>query len=145
MVKLSTIIVAVSCLAATSVLADDDISALQGSWRAKSATRNGSSADDVIGHRLKFREDRFEIRSKTGTVLFEGDFAIQADEAPARIDFTHTGKKMKGTVWKGIFERKGKRLQICDNAPNTKQPRPEKFEAPQKSGYVLVVFERIEE
>ena len=35
---------------------------LQGSWNATKAERDGKAADDVVGHRLSFTGQRFEIR-----------------------------------------------------------------------------------
>ena len=47
--------------------------ALQGSWTATKAERDGKAAADVVGHRLTFTGDRFEIRSKDGrTVVLRG-------------------------------------------------------------------------
>jgi len=38
--------------------------ALQGNWTATKAERDGKPADDLVGHRLSFTGDRFEIRSR---------------------------------------------------------------------------------
>jgi hypothetical protein len=45
---------------------------LQGTWLATKAERDGKAADDVVGHRLSFTGNRFQIRSKDGQPLYEG-------------------------------------------------------------------------
>ena len=37
--------------------------AIEGAWTATKAERDGKAADDVVGHRLSFTGNRFEIRS----------------------------------------------------------------------------------
>jgi hypothetical protein len=39
---------------------------LQGTWTATKAERDGKAADDVVGHRLSFTGNRFQIQSKDG-------------------------------------------------------------------------------
>jgi hypothetical protein len=39
---------------------------LQGSWTATKAERDGKAADDVVGHRLSFTGNRFQIQSNDG-------------------------------------------------------------------------------
>ena len=46
--------------------------ALEGSWNATRAERDGKAADDVVGHRLAFAGKRFEIRSNDGKTLVCG-------------------------------------------------------------------------
>jgi len=137
-----SIAMALGCFAVT---ADDNTSNLEGNWQATSATRNGKPANDVVGHRLTFKTESFEIRSKGGSLLYAGKYTLKRDEWPAHIDFELAGQVNERTIWRGVYERKDKRLKICDNAPDTSKPRPESFEAPRDSGYILVVFERIDE
>ena len=40
--------------------------ALEGAWTATRAERDGKAAHDLMGHRLSFTGNRFEIRSKDG-------------------------------------------------------------------------------
>ena len=140
--KLPAFVLVLVCVSALSASDNDDKSDVRGSWLALSATRNGQSADDSVGHRLVFYKKKFEIRAKCGEVLFNGTYAVNRDKSPPRIDFKHSGETLKGTIWKGIYERKGNRLRICDNAPDTKKSRPDKFAAPRGSGYILIMFER---
>jgi uncharacterized protein (TIGR03067 family) len=42
---------------------------LEGTWIATKAERDGKAADDVVGHRLSFTGNRFQIQSKDGKPL----------------------------------------------------------------------------
>ena len=116
--------------------------ALQGNWTATKAERDGKPADDLVGHRLSFTGDRFEIRSDKGETLFAGTARSDASTKPASIDFALDSGASKGAAWKGIYQLDGDKLTICDNAPDTTKDRPSAFEASAASGYVLVIFQR---
>ena len=115
---------------------------LQGTWVATKAERDGKAADDVVGHRLSFTGDRFQIRSKDGKTLYEGTFRVDAKTKPAAIDFDHAIGDLRGKSWKGIYALDGDTLTTCDNAPDLDKGRPTAFEAKTRSGHVLVTFER---
>lgn len=116
---------------------------LQGTWAATAAERDGKAADDVLGHRLSFTGNRFQIRSKDGKPLYGGTFRAYPGTKPAAIDFEHTEGALKGKVWKGIYAVDGDTLMTCDNAPNLAKERPAAFEAKPGSGYILMTFERV--
>jgi uncharacterized protein (TIGR03067 family) len=113
---------------------------LQGTWIATKAERNGKAADDVVGHRLSFTGNRFQIQSKDGKPLYAGTVRVDPTAKPAAIDFEHTEGVVKGKAWKGIYGLDGDTLTICDNAPNLDERRPTAFEAKSGSGYVLITF-----
>jgi uncharacterized protein (TIGR03067 family) len=115
---------------------------LQGTWSATKAEPDGKGADDVVGHRLSFAGNRFQIRSKGGKPLYEGTFRVEPSTKPAAIDFEHTEGSLKGKTWKGIYALDGDTLTICDNAPNLDKGRPAAFEARTGSGYILITFKR---
>ena len=115
---------------------------LQGTWTATKAERDGKAADDIVGHRLSFTGNRFQIQSKDGKPLFAGTFQANPAAKPAAIDFQHTDGPMKGKAWKGIYALDGDTLRVCDNAPNLDRVRPAAFEAKSGSGYVLITFKR---
>jgi uncharacterized protein (TIGR03067 family) len=116
---------------------------LQGSWTATKAERDGKAAADVVGHRLTFTGDRFEIRSKDGrTVVYTGTFRTDQNAKPASIDFVNTEGTDKGKTWKGIYAFDGDTLTTCDNAPDVAKARPTAFEAKSGSGHILVTFAR---
>jgi uncharacterized protein (TIGR03067 family) len=115
---------------------------LQGIWSATKAERDGKGADDVVGHRLAFTDNRFQIRSKDGKRLYEGTFRAEPSTKPAAIDFEHTEGTLKGKAWKGIYALDADTLTICDNAPKLDKGRPAAFEARTGSGYILITFKR---
>jgi uncharacterized protein (TIGR03067 family) len=113
---------------------------LQGTWTATRAERDGKAADDVVGHRLSFTGNRFQIEAKDRTPLYAGTIHVDPSARPATIDFEHTEGGLKGKAWKGIYVLDGDTLTICDNAPNLDERRPTAFEAKSESGYVLITF-----
>jgi uncharacterized protein (TIGR03067 family) len=115
---------------------------LQGTWTATKAERDGSAADDVVGHRLSVTGNRFRIQSKDGKPLYAGTVRLDPSAKPAAIDFEHTEGALKGKAWKGIYALDGNTLRACDNAPNLDKGRPAAFEAGRGSGYVLITFKR---
>jgi uncharacterized protein (TIGR03067 family) len=115
---------------------------LQGTWEATKAERDGKAADDVVGHRLSFTGNRFQIRSKDGKPLYEGTFRVDARTKPVAIDFEHTKGALKGKVWKGIYALDGDTLTTCDNGPNLNKGRPALFEAKAGSGHIVITFKR---
>jgi uncharacterized protein (TIGR03067 family) len=115
---------------------------VQGGWTATKAERDGKAADDVVGNRLVFTGNRFQIQSKDGKALYAGTFRVNPSAKPAAIDFEHTEGVFKGKTWKGIYRLDANTLTICDNAPQLNKGRPTAFEAKSKSGYVLITFKR---
>ena len=76
---------------------------LQGTWIATKAERDGKAAEDVVGHRLSFTGNRFQIQSKDGKPLYAGTVRLEPGAQPAAVDFEHTKGALKGKVWKGIY------------------------------------------
>jgi uncharacterized protein (TIGR03067 family) len=76
---------------------------LQGAWAATKAERDGQAADDLVGHRLSFTGNRFQIQSKDGKVLYAGTIRVDPGAKPATIDFEHTEGALEGKAWKGIY------------------------------------------
>ena len=122
--------------------AEEALKNLQGTWAATKAERDGKAVDDVVGHRLSFTDNSFQIQSKDGKTLYEGTFRVDAKTKPAAIDFEHTKGSLKGKSWKGIFALDGDTLTTCDNAPNLDKGRPAAFEAKTGSGHVFITFKR---
>jgi uncharacterized protein (TIGR03067 family) len=135
--------VAMGLASAVAQPADEAQRKLQGTWAATRAERDGKAAEDVAGHRLTFRGNRFQIRAKDGKALFEGTFSLPPGGKPAAIDFQHTEGTSKGKAWKGIYALDGDTLRICDNAPDLAKGRPPALEAKAGSGYVLIAFQRV--
>ena len=57
-------------------MAEEPQKKLQGTWTATKAERDGKAADDVVGDRLSFTGNGFQIRSKDGKPLYEGTFRV---------------------------------------------------------------------
>jgi uncharacterized protein (TIGR03067 family) len=115
---------------------------LQGTWTATKAERDGTAADDVVGHRLSLTGNRFQIQSKDGKPLYAGTVRVDPSAKPAATDFEHTEGALKGKACKGIYALDGDTLTTCDNAPDLDKGRPAGFEAMSGSGYVLIGFKR---
>jgi uncharacterized protein (TIGR03067 family) len=122
--------------------AEDPQKKLQGTWTATKAERDGKAADDVVGHRLSFSGNRFQIQSKDGRRLYQGTFRVDPSRKPAAIDFEHMEGALKGKAWKGIYALDGDTLTTCDNAPNPYKGRPATFEAKTGSGHIFITFKR---
>jgi uncharacterized protein (TIGR03067 family) len=69
---------------------------LQGTWIATMAEQDGKAADDLVGHRLSFMGNRFEIRSKEGKRLYAGTVQINPSTKPATIDFQQKRTPLRG-------------------------------------------------
>ena len=54
------------------------------------AESNGKAADDVVGYRLSFTGNRFQIQSKDGKPLYAGTVRVDPSAKPAAIE-TATG------------------------------------------------------
>jgi uncharacterized protein (TIGR03067 family) len=128
--------------AAAQLAAQDIPQGLQGAWTATKAERDGKAANDVVGHRLTFAGNRFQIQSKDGKLVYAGTVTVQANAKPAAIDFVQTEGIAKGASWKGIYALSGDALTIIDNAVDPKMDRPQAFATKSGSGYVLVTFQR---
>ena len=62
--------------------ADDAQQKLQGAWTATKAERDGNAADDVVGHRLSFTDNRFQIMSKDGKPVYAGIIRVNPSAKP---------------------------------------------------------------
>jgi uncharacterized protein (TIGR03067 family) len=119
-----------------------DQAPVAGSWTAVRAERDGAVAPDLVGHRLSFAGDRFEIVGPDGRPLYAGTWRADAAADPARIDFVNESGEAAGVTWEGIYRLEGGELTVVDDAPDPQAPRPTRFAAGKGSGYVLVVFTR---
>jgi uncharacterized protein (TIGR03067 family) len=135
------LIIATGLVLACALPAKAAETTLQGTWIATKAEQDGKAADDLVGHRLSFMGNRFEIRSKDDKLLYAGKVQMNPSAKPATIDFQQKKGALNGKVWKGIYAVDGgDTLTTCDNAPNLKKGRPAAFEAKSGSGYVLITF-----
>jgi uncharacterized protein (TIGR03067 family) len=116
--------------------------ALQGNWIATKVETDGAASPEVVGHRLSFSGDRFEIKSRAGKTVYAGTVRTDPNTAPAAIDFAHGLGALDGKTWQGIYKRDGDTLIVCDNAADLTKRRPTAFEAKRGSGHVLLTFVR---
>lgn len=117
-----------------------DSGRLQGEWTATAAECNGRPATDIIGHQLSFHGSRFDVRDADGRCLHHGTFRKDPTQEPPAIDFHHTKGSLTGSTWKGIFQRNGETLKICDNAADPRQERPMQFKS--SPACVNIIFHR---
>ncbi len=96
----------------------------------------------MLGHRLSFTGNRFQIHSRDRKLLYAGTFRVEASAQPAAIDFEHAHGALKGKDWKGIYALDADTLTVCDNAPDLNKGRPTAFETKAGSGLVLITFKR---
>jgi uncharacterized protein (TIGR03067 family) len=115
--------------------------AIDGTWMAVSAERNGKPTDELNGNRLTFAGSTFVIE-RGGATLYRGTFTIDPARSPAHIDFHHTEGVLKAATWRGVYAMQGDTLTVADNAPDMGKARPAAFAAPANSGHVVVVFRR---
>ena len=73
---------------------------LQGTWTATKAQRDGKAAEDVVGHRLSFTGERFQIRSKDDKLLYEGTFRLDPSMKPAAIR-QMSAQSIRSRMWDG--------------------------------------------
>jgi uncharacterized protein (TIGR03067 family) len=116
--------------------------ALEGNWVATRAQTNGAASPEVVGHRLSFTGDRFEIRSRDNKTVYAGTVRTDPNAKPAAMDFAHTLGALNGKTWQGIYRLDGDTLTVCDNAADLTKARPTTFEAGRGSGHVLITFVR---
>jgi uncharacterized protein (TIGR03067 family) len=116
--------------------------ALLGSWTAVEAHRNGAAAPELVGHRLVFADETFNIAAADSSPLYAGRYTVDVGHEPARIDFTNEAGNASGVTWEGIYRLEGDRLTIVDDAPDPAKGRPTDFAAAAGSGYVMIVFQR---
>jgi uncharacterized protein (TIGR03067 family) len=134
------LILAIGLVSAVAHSAEEVPTRLQGGWTATKAERDGRAAEDVVGHRLSFAGNGFQIQSMDGTLLYAGTARVDPSAKPAAIDFDHAAGILTGKTWKGIYTLDGDTLTICDNAANLDKVRPTTFETTDGSGYVLITF-----
>jgi uncharacterized protein (TIGR03067 family) len=109
-----------------------DKEALQGTWVAQSAARNGETFDAERlknWERLIFKDDQV---SREGRQPQEGTYTLYPDKKPKEIDLLESGDG----GWEGIYELKGTTLKM---ALRCGEERPTQFD-PKDS--LVIVYEK---
>lgn len=117
-------------------------SQLEGTWLAEEASHASVAAPEIVGHRLSFEGDRFQI-TKAGKLLYGGTFNVDASAKPPSIQFDQSDTQALAGVWRGIYALQGDSLTTCDNAPDRTMPRPKSFAECIAPGYVVIRFTRL--
>ena len=82
-------------------------SPLTGTWTATDAERNGAPAVDVVGHRLTFAGDSFQIVKPDGALVYGGTYQVDPTAVPPSIDFVNTEGEAAGVTWAGVWRLRG--------------------------------------
>ncbi len=116
-------------------------SELEGTWLACEATGAGKPVSTIVGHRLSFRGDRFQI-VMDDELLYGGTFRTDPAAKPRTIEFEQTETGTLAGVWLGLYELEGDTLASCDNARDITLPRPVRLSDCEMPGYILIRFTR---
>lgn len=118
-----------------------DLKSFQGKWELTSATLGGRDhKDDFEGLTLTVEDDKYTVT--VGTNTDKGTITLDTTKTPKHITLASSEKAgpFKGRTMPGIYEFKGDKLTVCLNSE--KDDRPTKFDAPAKTPFMLLVFER---
>lgn len=118
-----------------------DLKPFQGAWVLASATLGGRDHKaDFQGLTLTVDGDKYTV--SVGPNTDKGTITLDATKEPKQITLASSEKAgpFKGRTMPGIYELKDGKLTVCLNSE--KDDRPAKFEAPEKTPLMLMVFER---
>jgi uncharacterized protein (TIGR03067 family) len=119
----------------------EPVAELQGEWSLVSLALNGTPLEPgyiQYGKRV--------VKGDEMTVTFGKDVITQAKMAadsakyPKTMDYVHVSGMLAGKSQLGIYELKGKTLQVCSSPPG--QPRPSEFTATPENKRTLAVWTR---
>jgi uncharacterized protein (TIGR03067 family) len=126
--------------AALAAEPEGDLKAFQGTWVVAEATLAGRDHTD------DFKDLKLTITGEKFTIDFEknsdkGTIKLDPTKKPRQIDLsTDKDGPFKGRNLPGIYELKGDTIILCLEADKT--DRPTKFEAPEKTRFMLFVLKR---
>lgn len=118
-----------------------DLKPFQGAWVLSSATLGGRDHKaDFKGLTLTIDGDKYTV--SVGPNLDKGTIALDSAKEPKQITLASSEKTgpFKGRTMPGIYEFKDGKLTVCLNSE--KDDRPTKFDSPEKTPLMLLVFER---
>jgi uncharacterized protein (TIGR03067 family) len=127
--------------AAVAADADADRMALQGTWLLDKAILGGRDhTDDFQGMKLILAENKVTVDFAENTT--KGTFSLDAKKSPTQIDIKCETGPFKNKTLPGIYELKGDTLTLCLEADGKADMRPEKFQAPEMTRYMLLTYKR---
>lgn len=133
----ATLVVVAAAVVADS---DDELKPFQGVWLIAEANLAGRDhLDDFQGMKLTIRGKNYVI--DFGDNSDKGTITVDATKTPKHIDLTtRADGPFKGRTLPGIYEFRDNRIILCLNSE--KPERPTKFEAPEKTPLMLLIFQR---
>jgi uncharacterized protein (TIGR03067 family) len=119
-----------------------DLTALKGTWRVVSATRDGNKLTDEQIKNIRFTigEGGQALVKNGEQILFEGTIKIDPTKIPKTEDAQTSEGENKGKTTLSIYEIEGDTLKICSAEPG--KDRPAEFSSKPGSGHFLRVFKR---
>lgn len=121
-----------------------------GNWELVSSTSDGKQADlrEVGVHVLVFEGGRMAAVDNRERPVGYGTINVDADEAPAQIDWKYGDSPAKTGTSKGIYKFDEDSLTVCtgelDPRVGQSKSRPSRFESREGSGTTLLVYRRVD-
>ena len=97
---------------------------------------------ELVGQRLAFTANRFEISAADGRRLLAGSYRLASGTRPHAIDLAHDERPLLTTLWRGIVAVEGDTLRYCENAVDLDAPRPTSFAPTPGSGELCITYRR---
>lgn len=118
----------------------EQLRALEGTWSFVSLMVDGAAipAGATSGSRILIDGDRF--RTESPQAVYEGEFTIDVDAEPHRLDIDFIEGPEAGNRNRAIFRLEGDRLEICLNVRGG--PHPGAFGSAPGSGHAFEVLAR---
>ncbi len=124
-----------------TVVVQDDLKQLQGSWAIAVMEEGGQNAPDDLLKDMSVlvKEDKLSVQEKDKVIL---EFKVKLDpsKTPKAIDFTHILGADKGQTELGIYAFDGDSVRFCINEKG--KERPKEFATAATNKQNLVVLKR---
>jgi uncharacterized protein (TIGR03067 family) len=140
MTRIRTLFAAALVLAAAPALADD-AKDMVGAWAIEKATLGGKDFTGTLKDGKLTIAAGGKYESVVGGQTDTGTFTTDEKATPKAMDIkSETDGPLKGKTVPSIYELKGDSLTVCYDLDL--KARPAKFESPDKSNVLLVVYKR---
>lgn len=139
-VLIATSLIAVEPAEQGAAKNDNDMDAIQGTWKVVALEADGEQApaESVAAFKLTFKGDTLTFTP--GEAGF-GNYTHKLDPTtlPSNFDMTHADGPKKGETNRGIYLLEGNRLKICFGKAGS---RPKEFKTAANSGQGMYTLER---
>ena len=125
------------CVFALLLSAQTSDPALQGKWTVIGAQHGGKPMDGLTGGVMTVANDRFEIRTASGSTL-KGALQVNTSVKPYVMGFLHDS----GMRWDAIYEVDGEDFKLNYVDTGGKDPRPTAFKTSAATEETLVILKR---